>query len=59
MKLTPKEQQNLLDALHEWYDTVGPKELQENETGLNAERFTAIITKLTNQQTPTSPKETS
>ena len=31
MKLTKDEAENLHDALEEWYDTVGPKELEDNE----------------------------
>ena len=39
MKLTKNEAENLLDALKEWNDSVGPKELEDNEIGLNAERY--------------------
>ena len=38
MKLTKNEAENLLDALQEWNDAVGPKELEDNEVGLNEMR---------------------
>ena len=39
MKLTKNEAENLLDALKEWNDVVGPKELEDNEVGLNEMRY--------------------
>ena len=39
MELDKDEAANLLDALEEWNDTVGPKELEENEVGLNEMRY--------------------
>ena len=39
MELEKDEAANLLDALEEWNDTVGPKELEENEVGLNEMRY--------------------
>jgi len=47
-KLTQSEVDNLLDVLDEWYhcDTLGVKELEENEIGLNDNRYTALIKKL-------------
>tara|TARA_B100000073_G_scaffold233831_1_gene195422 strand:- start:401 stop:559 length:159 start_codon:yes stop_codon:yes gene_type:complete len=39
MKLDKDEAANLLDALEEWNDAVGPKELEENEVGLNEMRY--------------------
>lgn len=44
--LTPEDCANLLDALREWADIVGPKCLEENEVGLDDARFTAITNKL-------------
>jgi len=46
MKLTKNEAQNLIDALEEWNDVVGPKELEGNEVGLNAERYNELKNKL-------------
>ncbi len=34
---------NLYNALKEWDETVGPKELEPHEDGLDAERFDAIM----------------
>ena len=39
MKMTKQDAENLLDALEEWYDTAGPKELEDNEVGLNDMRY--------------------
>ena len=39
MKLTKQDAENLIDALQEWDDTVGPKELEDNEVGLNEMRY--------------------
>ena len=39
MELTKNEAENLLDALQEWNDAVGPKELEDNEVGLNEMRY--------------------
>ena len=44
--MTKQETENLLDALEEWFDVVGPKELEKNETGLNSDRYEKLITKL-------------
>jgi hypothetical protein len=39
MKLTKQDAENLLDALKEWEECVGPKELEDNEVGLNEMRY--------------------
>ena len=39
MKLTKNEAENLLDALKEWEECVGPKELEDNEVGLDEMRY--------------------
>ena len=39
MKLTKQDAENLIDALEEWDDTVGPKELEDNEVGLDQMRY--------------------
>jgi len=49
MQLTKQETLNLLDALTEWHDIVEPKELEDNEIGLNADRYEKIIKKLKQQ----------
>ena len=48
IKLTQREVDNLLDVLDEWYhcDTLGVKELEEDEIGLNDDRYVALIKKL-------------
>ena len=48
IKLTQNEVDNLLDVLNEWYncDTLGVKELENNEIGLNDDRYQALIKKL-------------
>ena len=45
-KMTQQEKENLLDALEEWDDLIGPKELEKNEVGLNHERYVKIKKKL-------------
>jgi hypothetical protein len=47
VRLTKQECANLLDALGEWMEVIGPKELEANEEGLDAERYDAIVKKLT------------
>jgi len=48
IQLTQNEIDNLLDVLDEWYhcDMLGVKELEENEIGLNDDRYKALIKKL-------------
>ena len=38
-ELTKQDAENLLDALEEWNDAEGPKELEDNEVGLNEMRY--------------------
>ena len=47
VSLTKQECANLLDALGEWMEVIGPKELEANEEGLDAERYDAIVKRLT------------
>ena len=49
MQLTKKESLNLLDALTEWNDIIEPKELADNEIGLDANRYEKLIKKLEQQ----------
>ena len=46
MKLTKNEAENLLDALKEWEECVGPKELEDNEVGLNEMRYHKLANKI-------------
>ena len=45
-RLYPEDAANILDALKEWDDTVGPKELEDNEVGLNEMRYHKLANKL-------------
>ena len=47
MKLSKRDCQNLIDALMEYDDQICPKELADDEVGLNAERFDSLIKRLT------------
>jgi hypothetical protein len=49
MKLTTLDILNILDALEEWNFLIEPKELKDNEIGLNAERYEKLIKKLEKQ----------
>jgi hypothetical protein len=49
MIITKQETLNLLDALTEWNDIIEPKELEDNEIGLNADRYEKLIKKLKQQ----------
>lgn len=44
--ITKNDALNLIDALNEWYEIVEPKELENNEIGLNIERYESLIFKL-------------
>jgi hypothetical protein len=48
IELTQSDGDNLLDVLDEWYncETLGVKELEENEIGLNDDRYKVLIKKL-------------
>lgn len=35
--------ENIIDALQEWNDVVGAKELEDHEVGLNSERYEQVI----------------
>jgi hypothetical protein len=49
MKLTTLDILNILDALEEWNFLIEPKELKDNEIGLNADRYEKLIKKLKQQ----------
>jgi len=46
MIITKNDALNLIDALNEWYQVIQPKELKQNEIGLNMERYESLIFKL-------------
>ena len=37
---------DILDALEEWLEVVEPKELNENEAGLNFERYVTLVKRI-------------
>lgn len=41
--------ENILDALEEWHDVVGAKELEDHEVGLNSERYQNAVQYLKNK----------
>ena len=47
MKLSKQDCDNLIDALMEYDEQCCPKELADDEVGLNAERFDDLIKRLT------------
>ena len=47
MKLSKRDCDNLIDALMEYDEQCCPKELADDEVGLNAERFDDLIKRLT------------
>ena len=48
MNITNKDRLNLIDTLLEWesHPDLGPKELNENDVGLDSERYTDILQRL-------------
>ena len=50
MKLTKQDAKNLLDTLYEWneHSDLGPKEMDEQDSGLDCERFVDLTKRLTN-----------
>ena len=52
MKLSKKDCKNLIDALFEYEEQCCPKELKDDEVGLNAERFDDMIKRLINYAYP-------
>jgi hypothetical protein len=49
MNLTIADCENLINALQEWDKCVGPKELEDDEVGLDAERFDDLMIRLESQ----------
>lgn len=50
IQLTEKEIDNLIDTLTEWYEVVQPKELGDEEIGLNVTRYWDIMYKFKKAQ---------
>jgi hypothetical protein len=46
MKLSEKDKVNLIDALKEWKECVGPKEMDEQDAGLDDDRYVDIMARL-------------
>ena len=46
MILSEKDCQNLIDALKEWEECVGAKELEDIEVGLNYDRYVNLMRRL-------------
>ena len=47
MKLSKRDCKNLIDALMEYDEQICPKEMADDEVGLNAERFENLMKRLT------------
>ena len=56
MKLSKRDCQNLIDALMEYDDQVCPKELADDEVGLNAERLDNLMKRLINYAHSSEPE---
>ena len=46
MKLSKRDCDNLIDALTEWQECVGCKEMDENDVGLDGDRYEDLMTRL-------------
>jgi len=46
MILNDKDKQNLIDALKEWEECIGCKELDEEDVGLNHDRYVNLMRRL-------------
>jgi len=46
MKLSKKDCENLIDALAEWQECVGCKEMDETDAGLDGDRYEDLMTRL-------------
>ncbi len=44
--LSIREVEHLIDALEEWEENVGAKQLKENEVGLTYDRYLSVMLKL-------------
>ena len=50
MNLSTQDCRNLLDALAEWNDIIGPKELSATDDGLDSSRFDDLRARLVEAQ---------
>jgi len=55
IELDRDEARNLIDALLEWEEVCEPKELEEDEVGLNSERYILLMQKLIDELRGSSP----
>jgi len=46
MKLSKEDAANILDALNEWDETIGAKELNDDEVGLDYQRWVELKLRL-------------
>ena len=46
MRLSKKDAANILDALNEWDETIGAKELNDDEVGLDYQRWVELKLRL-------------
>ena len=46
MRLSKKDALNILDALNEWDETIGAKELNDDEVGLDYQRWVELKLRL-------------
>jgi len=46
MKLSKRDCENLIDALAEWQECVGCKEMDETDAGLDGDRYEDLMTRL-------------
>ena len=46
MRLSKEDAANILDALNEWDDTIGAKELNDDEVGLDYQRWVELKLRL-------------
>ena len=54
--LSEQDKCNLLDALAEWRAMIGPKEMDEGDSGLDEDRFLDLTCRITSSLT-TPPEE--
>jgi len=47
MRLSKSDAANILDALNEWDETIGAKELDDDEVGLDYQRWVELKLRLT------------
>ncbi len=47
IRLTKSDAANILDALNEWDETIGAKELNDDEVGLDYQRWVELKLRLT------------